>query len=70
MGKITTPGTNFSTEWGEPNSEFIGIDYDWDDMSKDMEDYYTGKSRYEKGKGWITDTLDESITRAIRKVLR
>lgn len=38
-----------------------------DDMAKDMNAYYTGKANYQKGKGW---SLDESIRRAIRKVLK
>jgi len=38
-----------------------------DDGLHDLRNYYTGKSRYEKGKGW---TIDEAITRAIRKYLK
>ena len=36
-------------------------------MAKEMNAYYTGKAKYQKGKGW---SLDESIRRAIRKALR
>ena len=61
------------TEWGEPTNSFVGLEpseWDWDNMSNDMENYYTGKSKYEKGKGWTKDELEESITRAIHKYLR
>ena len=35
-------------------------------MAKEMNAYYTGKAKYQKGKGW---SLDEAIHRAIRKAL-
>lgn len=39
--------------------------------NKEIEDYRQGKYEYQKGKGWQKkDGLDESIRRAIRKVLR
>ena len=36
-------------------------------MAKEMNAYYTGKAKYQKGKGW---SLDEAIRRAIRRVLK
>lgn len=36
-------------------------------MAKEMNAYYTGKAKYQKGKGW---SLDEAIRRAIRQALR
>ena len=35
-------------------------------MAKEMNAYYTGKAKYQKGKDW---SLDEAMRRAIRKVL-
>lgn len=44
----------------------------WFDKAKEMNDFYHGKSEYQKGKGWVNknDKLDESIRRAIRKYLK
>ena len=36
-------------------------------MAKEMNAYYTGKAKYQKGKGW---SLDEAIRRAMRRVLK
>ena len=42
----------------------------YDAAKQELEDYKTGKSRYEKGKGWTKDELEEAVTRSIRKYLK
>lgn len=39
-------------------------------MCQEFFDYKKGKYKYEKGKGWTKDGLDEAVTRAIRKYLK
>ena len=42
-------------------------EWDWNAMSDDMENYYTGKSHYDKNKReWV---VDEAISKAIKNVL-
>lgn len=73
---FTKDGEQYSPENSTVGDEVsISKDKDYnkalDNMAKDMEAYYTGKAKYQKGKGWQNkDGLDESIRRAIRKVLR
>lgn len=47
-------------------------DYEtYSNAREDMENYLGGNYEYQKGKGWqLKDNMDESIRRAIRKVLR
>jgi len=64
---------NIGTNHYEPtnkNMKKSSSEWDYDKMSKDMGDYFTGKSKYEKGKGWTKDELDEVISRAICKYLK
>ena len=43
---------------------------DYEGIIGDMDDFYSGKTKYVKGNGWQKNGgLDESIRRAIRKVL-
>lgn len=37
-------------DWETPSD--IPMQWDWNEMSDDMENYYTGKYKYTKGKGW------------------
>ena len=37
---------------GPEKPEWFDDEWDWKKMSDDMEKYYTGKSKYIKGKGW------------------
>ena len=39
-------------------------------MCQEFSDYEKGKYKYEKGKGWTKDGLDEAVTRAVRRCLR
>lgn len=46
---------------------------DWDDMSQDMEDFYTGHSEYKPGKGWTKKNesiVREAVNRTLRKYIR
>lgn len=68
------------THWNDFNTETDETEYYKDHVLrngwgiqrgyKDLDDYYNGNYEYRKGKGWQKkDGLDESICRAIRKVL-
>lgn len=54
-------------EWGYKSSEYRD---EWDKATDELQNYKRGNYEYQKGKGWQKkDGLDESIRRAIRKVL-
>lgn len=58
-------GHGWQDDWTDDfNSEYHYGDDDYG--LHDLRNYYTGKSRYEKGKGW----MEEAVTRAIRKYLK
>lgn len=60
-GGLTTPGKFFK------NKEVADA---YSKANDELWDYDKGNYRYEKGKGWTKDELEEAITRAIRKYLK
>ena len=42
----------------------------YNNAKDEIDNYNKGNYRYEKGKGWTKDELEEAVTRAIRKYLR
>lgn len=60
-GGLTTPGQFFK------NKEVADA---YSKANDELWDYDKGNYRYEKGKGWTKDELEEAVTRAIRKYLK
>lgn len=55
---------------GGDTSDLSNMPQDFQDKANEINDFVKGKYKYEKGKGWTKDELDEAITRAIHKYLR
>ena len=70
LGQSSDFRDTFVTDLDNPDDNWERTSYNGD-RTKEMSDYFSGKSKYTKGKGWnVDESIRRTITNTVKKVLK